>query len=193
MVFNFGKSYSKISGTADLRNASEQDLIVTKQNLILNTYIAYFTYLQAVRIKEVSTESLRSAEEHLKQAQSFFDVGTKPQFDVLKARTDETNAKVNLINSENNIRISLLQLENVLNTKLEPNVVLNDNLGIKKDTIGIVSAFNLAWENRPDYISAKYKIDANHSFLTSSWTVNLPSINLSGGYNWKTYSLDQNF
>ena len=193
LVFDFGRSYTKIAGTADLRNSSEQDLFSAKQNLILDTYIAYFTYLQAERIKNVSLESLRSAQEHLQQAQSFYDVGTKPQFDVLKAKTDEANAKVNLITSENNIIISRLSLGNVLNLKLEPGVILKDNLEIEKDTIGITNAFNLAWENRPDYISAKYKVDANQSFLTSSWTANLPSISLTGGYNWKTFSLDQNF
>jgi outer membrane protein len=193
LLFDFGKSFARVSGTADLKNASEQDLISAKQNLILNTYISYFTYLQAVRIKNVSMESLRQAEEHLRQAQSFYDVGTKPQFDVMKAKTDEANAKVNLITSENNIIVSRLQLENVLNVKLEPGTSLKDNLEIKKDTIGVINALKMAWENRPEYIGAKYKVGANQSFLTSSWTANLPSINLTGGYNWRTFSLNQNF
>lgn len=193
LLFDFGKTFTRVSGTADLRNASEQDLISAKQNLILNTYISYFSYLQAVRIRDVSTESLRSAEEHLQQAQSFYDVGRKPQFDLLKAKTDEANAKVDLITAENNIIVSRLQLENILNAKLEPSITLKDNLEIKKDSIGIVNALKTAWENRPDFISAKYKVDANHSFLTSSWTANLPSINLTGGYTWRTFSLNQNF
>ncbi len=193
LLFDFGKSYTRVSGTADLKNASEQDLISAKQNLILNTYISYFTYLQAVRIKNVSLESLRQAQEHLQQAQSFYDVGTKPQFDVMKAKTDEANAKVNLITSENNIIVSRLQLENVLNVKLQQGTTLKDNLEIQKDSIGIINALKMAWENRPEYIGAKYRVDANQSFLTSSWTANLPSINLTGGYNWRTFSLDQNF
>jgi TolC family type I secretion outer membrane protein len=193
LLFDFGKSYTRVSGTADLKNASEQDLISAKQNLILNTYISYFTYLQAVRIKNVSLESLRQAQEHLQQAQSFYDVGTKPQFDVMKAKTDEANAKVNLITSENNIIVSRLQLENVLNVKLQQGTTLKDNLEIQKDSIGIINALKMAWENRPEYIGAKYRVDANQSFLTSSWTANLPSINITGGYNWRTFSLDQNF
>ena len=193
LVFDFDKSYSRVSGTSDLKSASEQDLFSSKQNLILNTYIAYFTYLQADRINRVSLESLRQAQEHLRQAQSFYDVGKKPQFDVLKAKTDEANARVNLITSQNNIIVSRLQLENILNTKLNDNVHLKDNLEITKDTVEIQSALTLAWENRPEFIGAKFRVDANKSFLTSAWTANLPSINLTGGYNWRTFSLNQNF
>jgi outer membrane protein TolC len=170
-----------------------QDFISSKQNLILNTYVAYFNYLQALRIKTVSEESLRQAEEHLKQAESFYDVGKKPRFDVLKAKTDEANARVSLINAENNISVSRLQLENVLNSKLPSGYVLKDNLGITRDTVSLQLALNTARDNRPELIGAKFRMDANKSFLTSAWTANLPSINLTGGYNWRTFSLSQNF
>ncbi len=193
MLFDFGKSYSRLSATSDLKDASMQDLISSRQNLILNTYIAYFNYLQAVRIKGVSIESLRQAQEHLKQAQSFYDVGKKPQFDVLKAKTDEANARVTLINSENNLTVSRLQLENVLNVKLQPGFILKDNLEITKDTVSLQSALDEARNNRPEFIGAKLRMDANKSFLTSAWTANLPTISLTGGYNWRTFSLKQNF
>ena len=193
LIFDFGKSYTRLSGTADLKSASEQDLSLSKQNLILNTYVAYFNYLQAVRIKNASQESLNQAEEHLRQAQSFFDVGKKPQFDVLKAKTDEANARLNLINADNNIVVSKLQLENILNIKLPADFKLKDNLEITKESIGLETALNSAKENRPEYIGAKFRMDANKSFLNSAWTANLPSINLSGGYNWRTFSLNENF
>ncbi|MFA6598274.1 MAG: TolC family protein [Ignavibacteriaceae bacterium] len=192
-VFDFGKSISRVSGTSDLESASKEDLASAKQNLILNAYIAYFSYLQAIRIKNVSTESLQQAQEHLRQAKSFYDVGKSPEFDVLKAKTDEANAQVNLLNSENNILVSRLQLENIMNTKIDNEVPFKDNLEITKDTVEIQNALKSAWENRPEFIGAKLRVDANKSFVTSAWTANLPSINLTGGYNWKTFSLQQNF
>ncbi|MCX6170315.1 MAG: TolC family protein [Ignavibacteriales bacterium] len=193
LIFDFGKSYTRLSGTSDLKSASEQDLTLSKQNLILNTYVTYFNYLLAVRIKNASQESLNQADEHLKQAQSFFDVGKKPQFDVLKAKTDEANARLNLINADNNILVSKLQLENVLNMKLPVDFKLKDNLEITKESIGLENALSNARENRPEFIGAKFRMEASNSFLNSAWTANLPSINLSGGYNWRTFSLSENF
>ena len=193
LVFDFGKTYSKISASSDLNEASQQDYISSTQNLIMNTYIAYFSYLQAQRFIKVSNETLKQTEEHLKQAKALYSVGRSPQFDVLKAQTDEDNAKVNLITAESNLRISKLLLENVLNKKLGDKFFLRDNLEVSKDTIDEAAAISNALKNRPELISSKYKVEASKSLLTSAWTANMPSINVAGGYNWKNYILDTKF
>ena len=193
LVFDFGKTFSRVSATADLKDASLQDLISAKQNLILSTYLAYFSYLQAERIQKVNLESLLQAKEHLDQAEKFYEVGKKPQFDVLKAKTDEANAKVNLITSQNNLIVSKLQLENVLNTKLGDNFQLKDNLELSKDTVSLDNAMRISYLNRPELIGGKYRVEANKSFVTSAWTANLPTISATGGYTWRGYALNQNF
>jgi len=105
LLYDFQKTYSRISAYSDLTDASAQDLINAKQSLILNAYTAYFNYLQAVKLRKVSQESLQQATEHLKLSRSLFNVGSKPQFDVIKAESDEATARVNLLNAENNIDI----------------------------------------------------------------------------------------
>ena len=193
LIFDFGKTYSKISAASDLKNASEQDFIGAKENLILDTYNAYFTYLQAHRLKNVSAEVVQQADEHLQQAKAFYSVGTKPQFDVLKAQSDLANANVNLITSENNIQIAKLQLENVLNIKLEKNFLIKDNLEFNKEVINLNDALSSAIYKRPEIISSKFRVEASKSGVTSAWASNLPSINATGGYNWRTLDIKQQF
>lgn len=193
LIFDFGKTFSRVSATTNLKDASEQDLIFAKQNLILDTYIAYFSYLQAERIQEVNLESFKQAKEHLAQAEKLYDVGRKPQFDVLKAKADEANARVNLITAQNNLIISKLQLENVLNTKLGDNLHLKDNLELSKDSVSLDAALKISYTNRPELIGSKYRVDANKSFVTSAWTSNLPTISATGGYTWQSYALNQMF
>jgi TolC family type I secretion outer membrane protein len=193
LLFDFGKTYSRISAFSDLADASAEDIINAKQSLILNTYIAYFDYLQAVKLKKVSQESLQQATEHLKLSRSLFEVGSKPQFDVIKAESDEATARVNLLNAENNIDITRLQLENILNKKLPPDFTLKDEFEVVRDSVSESESLNIALLNRPEIISGKFRVDANKSFLTSAWTANLPSINASGGYTWKSFALNQTF
>lgn len=193
LLYDFGKSYSKISANSDLKNASLQDLSSAKQTIILNTYTAFYNYLQAVRIRNVSKESLKQAEEHLRQAEKFYEVGKKPQFDVLKAKTDAANAKVSLINSENNVVVAKLQFENTLNIKLNTDFVLKDVLEVIQDSVDFASAMNTAIQSRPELIAAKYKIEANKSLVSSAWSANLPSLSMTGGYNWRTYDLKKSF
>ena len=193
LLFDFGKTYSRISAFSDLADASAQDVINAKQSLILNTYIAYFDYLQAVKLKKVSQESLQQATEHLKLSRSLFDVGSKPQFDVIKAESDEATARVNLLNAENNIDITHLQLENILNKKLPPDFTLRDEFEVVRDSVSESASLNTALQNRPEIIAGKFRVDANKSFLTSAWTANFPTINASGGYIWKSFALNQTF
>jgi outer membrane protein len=187
LIFDFGKTYSKISASADLRDASHQDYLSTKQDIILSAEIGYFNYLQAKRVRDASAEVVKQTQEHLTQAQAFYRAGTVAQFDVMKAKTDLANAKVNLISAENNVRISKLQLENVLSQKLSDNEVMIDNLETQQDSIDINTAMNIAMNNRPELISSKLKVAANKSLLTSAWAANLPSINATGGYNKRSY------
>ena len=193
LIFDFGKTYSRISASADLKNASEQDFISTKQNLILNTEIAYFNYLQAIRVRDVSAEVLKQTQEHLVQSEAFYKAGTVAQFDVLKAKTDAANANVNLISSENNVRISRLQLENFLNSKVPDNIKFQDILEVKQDSVSLGLAVETALSKRPELISSKYAVDANKALVTSAWTANLPAISATAGYNWRTYAIDVPF
>ncbi len=192
LLFDFGRTYSRISASSSFENAAENDFAGAKQNLILDTYISYFSYLAAQRIFNVSNEEVIQAKDHLKQAEAFYEVGRSPQFDVLKAQTDVENANVNLLNAENNVRIYKLQLENVLNTKLE-NFHLKDNLEIRRDSIDENTALKTALSERPEILSGKFRVAANKSLVSSAWAANLPSINAAGNYLWRSYAIDQKF
>ena len=189
LITDFGKTYSKLSGFSDLADASSQDVVNARQSLILNTYIAYFSYLQAVRLEKVSIESLTQATEHLKLSKSLYDVGRSPQFDVIKAESDEATARVNLINAENNIEINRLQFENILNIKLTPGFPLKDEFEIVRDSISDSNYLDIALQKRPEVIASKYRVEANKSFVTSAWTANLPTISGTAGYNWKSFNI----
>lgn len=193
LLFDFGKSYSRISATENQRNASEEDYQSIKQNLILNTNIVYFKLLQARRIREVALEIVKQSEEHEKQAQGIYNVGKSSQYDLLKAKTDVANARVNLISAENDVRIAILQLKNILNTKISDDFELVDNLEVNQDSIDYNSALQIALNNRHEIKSGQYIVEANKSMVTSAWDANLPTLSGTAGYNWRSYSLDTPF
>ncbi|MGO9480151.1 MAG: TolC family protein, partial [Candidatus Kryptoniota bacterium] len=124
LIFDFGKTITKVSGSADLVNASAQDLKSANEDVIVNTYIAYFNYLADERVRVVDSETVQQAEDHLKQAQAFFKAGTAPQYDVVNAEVTVANANVNLIQANNNLKIARVQLENAISQKLPDNFAL---------------------------------------------------------------------
>ena len=192
-IFDFGKTYSRISAFSDFEDAAQSEFASVEQDLILNVYTAYFNYLQAIRLKNVSDDLLKQAEDHLKESEAFFKVGKVPQFDVLRAQTDLQNAKVNLLNSENNIKLGRIRLENIINTKLPDDLFIRDNLEITKENIDENTALENAKKNRPELIASNLRVEANQSLVKSVRMANFPSINAVGGYSWRSFQIDERF
>jgi outer membrane protein len=185
LIFDFGKTITKVLGTANLVDASNQALRGTTEDVILNTHIAYFNYLAAERVREVDSETVVQAEEHLKQAEAFYKAGTAPQYDVVNAEVTVANAKVNLIQAENNLKIARVQLENAIGEKLPDHFVLSDILEVSYVDIGVQAAIDTALKHRPELLSSQAQVQASRQFLASAWTANLPEIYATGGYNWR--------
>lgn len=185
LIFDFGKTITKVSGSADLVDASNQDLKSASEDVIVNTYIAYFNYLASARVLVVDSETVQQAEDHLKQAQAFFKAGTAPQYDVVNAEVTLANAKVNLIQAENNLKVARVLLENVMGEKLPDNFALAGNLEVSYVNIDMQTAISTALKNRPELLASQSQVQASKQFLASAWTANLPNISASGGYNWR--------
>lgn len=185
LIFDFGKTITKVSGSADIVDASDQDLRSASEDVVVNTYIAYFNYLAAERVRQVDSETVQQAEDHLKQAQAFFKAGTAPQYDVVNAEVTVANANVNLIQAENNLKITRVQLENAIGQKLPDNFALSDILEVSYVNIDMQTAINTAVKNRPELLSSQAQVEASKQFLASAWTTNLPNISAAGGYNWR--------
>jgi TolC family type I secretion outer membrane protein len=193
LIFDFGKTYSQISAQSSITDASYQQMKGTRQDLILNTHIAYFNYLMTQRKKIVAQEIVKQAEEHLNQANGIYLVGKSPEYDVIKATADLATAKVNLITAANNVRLAKLQLEDALNMKFVEDIHLRDILEVAQDSIQLDTAFSIAMKNRPEVLSSKSIVEANKSLLTAAWAANFPTISAAGGYNWRSFALNNPF
>jgi outer membrane protein len=192
-IYDFGKTYNKISSSEDFEKISEENYNTVKQNLILAVYSSYYNFLQTKRMRDIAKESLTQAEEHLRDANVRFQIGKAAQYDVIKANTDIENAKVNLIIAENNIKIGKLQLSNLMSVKLNDNVALEDNLETPQDSINLVQATEIAKQNRSEISANKYNIEACKALESSAISANYPSLNANAGYNWKSLDIAEKF
>ena len=192
LFFDFGRTIGRVSSASGYADASAEDYRGTQQNIVLNTNISYFGLLQAKRVRNVSNETVKQTEEHLRQARAFYKVGKNPQFDVVKAEVDVANAQVNLIRSENALKLARIQLENVLGVKLKDDIVLKDILEVPQESkVELKDALETAFKTRPEVIASRIRVDANHALLTAAKAAHLPSISVTGGYSWRGYALDQ--
>jgi outer membrane protein len=187
LIYDFGRTANKVSASDDFANSSLYDLNSAIQDLIMLVQINYYTYIQAQYLEKVDQEALAQTEEHLKLAEAFYKAGTQPEYDVTKAQVDVANAKLNLIHSQNQIKVSKLLLENSLGIKIPNDFIITDSLKFDSLKISIDSVKSIALDNRTDLKSLKLKLAAQKSLVSSIWSQHLPSISAFGTYNWNGF------
>jgi len=183
-IFDFGKTASQVkiqrlnydSSLSDLENLSEQ--------IILNVKQTYYGVLQAKRNRDVSLEAVTQFQQHLEQAKGFYEVGSKPKFDVTKAEVDLSNAKLNLIKAENAVRIAVANLNNTMGVPDAPEYEVEDNLSFKKYEITFADAVSKAYQNRPDLKSIIVKRQAAESSVGLAKKGYYPVLTGTAGYDY---------
>src|SRR4030042_4030370 len=149
-IYNFGKTAAQVKIQRLNYDSSLSDVENTSEQIILNVKQTYYGVLQAKRSRDVSAETVKQFEQHLEQAKGFYEVGTKPKFDVTKAEEDLGNAKLNLIKAENGLKLAIVNLNNAMGVPDAPEYILEDNFLFQKYNITFEEALAKAYKDRPD-------------------------------------------
>lgn len=149
-LLDFGKTWTQVNIQRLYTDASIYDLQNVSEQVILNLKKAYYSVLKAKKNRSVAEETIGQFQKHFKQATAFYEVGTKPKFDVIKAEVDLSAAKLNLIRDENTLRIAIVNLNNAMGIPEAPRYDLHDNLFYEKFTISLDDAVDKAYKNRYD-------------------------------------------
>lgn len=193
LIYDFGKTLTQVkiqnfnfdSSRSDLENVSEQ--------VILNVKQAYFGVLQAKRSRDVAADTVKQFQQHLDQAKGFYEVGTKPKFDVTQAEANLSNAKLNLIKAENALKLAVVTLNNAMGVPAAPEYTIEDNLSFKKYSITFEDALSKAYKERPDLMSIIAKRQAAEKSVGLANTGYYPVLTGNAAYSWsgeKISSLD---
>ncbi len=157
LLFDFWKTRTQVDIQKLNVGASRSDLDNASESVVFNVKQAYYAVLQAKRNRDVAEETVRQFEQHLEQAKGFYQVGTAAKYDVTKAEVDLSNSKLNLIKTENALKIAKVNLNNAMGVPNAPEYAIQDNLSYKKYEISFDEALQRAYENRPDLQSLTFQ------------------------------------
>jgi len=181
-IFDFGKTSTNVRIQKLNIEASHSDLANTEEKVILNVKQAYYNLLRAKRTRVVAEETIKQFEQHLAQARAFYEVGTKPKFDVTKAEVDLSTARLSQISAENAVRIAWVSLNNAMGVSDAPEYVIEDNLSFEKYEISLTAALDNAYANRPELRSIMAKRKASEEAISLARKGYFPF--LSGNADW---------
>lgn len=183
-IYDFGKTSSQVQIQKLNLDSSASDLANVSQQTIFNVKIAYYGVIQAKYQKIVAEDTVKSTELHLEQAKGFFEVGTRPKFDVTKAEVDLSNARLNLIRAQNAFRIAIATLNNTMGVPEAPDYEIDDNLYFEKYEMTFEEAIDNAYRNRPDLASLVSKRLASEKSIELAKTGYYPTLTGNAAYNW---------
>ncbi|PIY86589.1 MAG: TolC family protein [Nitrospirae bacterium CG_4_10_14_0_8_um_filter_41_23] len=192
-IYDFGKTAAQVKIQRLNYDSSLSDVENTSEQIILNVKQTYYGVLQAKRSRDVSAETVKQFEQHLEQAKGFYEVGTKPKFDVTKAEVDLSNSKLNMIRAENAVRIAVASLNNAMGVPDAPGYEVEDNLSFKKYEMKFDDAVSKAYQNRPDLKSIIVKKQVAESSVELAKKGYFPVLTGTAGYDYagNTFPLER--
>jgi outer membrane protein len=192
-LFDFGKTSDQVKIQELNRDSSRSDLDNIRTQVSFGVKQAYFGLLQAGRNRDVSREMVGQFQQHLDQARAFFEVGTKPKFDVTKAEVDLSNAKLNLIKAENTSRLARVALNNAMGLPEAPDYEVADQLSSQRVEIDLNETIRKAYDRRPDLKAIAVKRKSLEQSIELARKGYYPYVTGNAGYGWGggSFPLDQ--
>lgn len=164
----------------------------TKFSLKRNVALLYYKALATQALREVAEQNVKALEDHLKDTQLFKKAGISTNYDVLRVEVQVSEAKTELINSEDNFELALGKLAEYLGQDQNLNVVGNlpgveQYLGVKIDTLTDQDRQDL-FSQRKRLESAGDQVSANQSH----WWPKLGAFGVWQSYNNRNDRFDDN-
>jgi outer membrane protein len=101
LIYDFGQTWERQKAARASAEQQEDSERFTQLTTDLAIRSAFYTARATRDAVGVARETLANQNKHVEQIQAFTEVGTRPEVDLLQARTDQANAEVTLINAQN--------------------------------------------------------------------------------------------
>ena len=164
---------------------SELDVENSRQQVKLDATKGYFAILQSANMVQVSEETVRNLEAHLKNVRAQYAVGTVAKSDVLRSEVELANAEQLLIKAKNSYDLAMSSFNNVVGLPLDTVVTIHDELKYEKYGLSLADSIQYAITNRPDGIAAQKAIDIAKESIDIAKAGQRPTIALSAKNTWQ--------
>jgi outer membrane protein len=148
-IWDFGRTSNNVKINRENTKASEEDLVTTRQTVILNVKTAFYGVLQTQYLIDVAQDVVTQTKQHLEQAQGFYQAGTRPKIDVTKAEVDQANAELALIQGRNNFAVARATLNNAIGLRQNLTFAIEKEVEVKPQIIPLEEILMLLMNGVP--------------------------------------------
>ena len=182
-LFNGFRNYAALRSSMKLREASGLSVEQARQTIAYDITQSYYQVLLDTQLLTIARENLSSSKDQLKLTSRQYEIGLKPVTDFYQQQSETANNELSVIQSENNLRGSRLELLRKL--RLDPNmdIVVRDipeqTLSALPEEVDRDSLVALGKQQRRDLQSSRLLLEAKRWEVTGARSARYPSVDLA--------------
>lgn len=182
-TINQGKYFFYLAQAKNVLKSNKANLEYTKEEILLNTVLAYYDTLAKKMEIEVQKVNVYDRLEQLKYTQARFETGLGTLYDVKRAQAELAGAQQDYTATLNSFRLLQAALANVIGVDIldaiYPFEISVDQRELINPDIDIETLYKQALESREDIRAKKAEIEAYRAQRSSNYTDIIPEITLS--------------
>jgi outer membrane protein len=182
ILYNFGKREGNVQSARETVSATAFNYKTTVDSVILGVKLAYYSYLQAKAIVQVRVETVKNRDLLTRQAQGFFEVGTRARIDVARAEANLYLSQADLIAAQNAQAIAWVVLKNAMGLRDLPVRPLTEEVTITAIPYKLDEAREIAYASRPELKSFEAQKRAQDQNIAVARRSHLPDIIFDSNY-----------
>jgi outer membrane protein len=176
LLWDFGKTWAATDAAKATSDSAREQVELQKDLIVLAVKENYFLQLLSARLVVVGAQAVDRAELNLKSAKGFFDVGTRPKFDVTRAEVDVANARVNLIRAQNAVSLARIGLNQAMGIAINAPTRIKDVLAYEPVTFDRETLVAEALRQRPEYKQARLRGEAAEATVRQNFRDFFPGL-----------------
>jgi len=181
LIADFGRTTNLVSSAGLEAKAEDQNAVATKEQILLTVDQAFYGALQAHAVLTVAQQTVNARQTVADQIGALFNSKLKSQLDFSFANVNLAQAKLLLLDAENNENAALATLAMVLGYPQTQNFQLvEDTTAISAPPGNVDDLIAQAFATRPELLSLEFQHQSAQKFQTAERDLLLPDIRAIG-------------
>jgi len=187
VLFDSGERAARMRSALALRDLAEEEAERIRQDIALAVHQAFYNLLAAREAESVARKNLERAESHLKLAEEFYAAGAVPQADVVRARVETADGKLQLVRTSGKVGIALGRLNLAMGLPVESKIDIVPEPGEIKspEQMNPEEILALAIDRRPEIRAVVNKKESAESSVAAAKSSFGPDVTANVAYGFR--------
>jgi outer membrane protein len=181
LITDFGRTKNTVAGARFRAQAQDQTSIATANQIKLAVDREFYSALGAASVLNVARQTVESRQLLADQVSALAQNKLKSSLDVAFASTNLEQARLLLLDAENQYNTTLASLAEILGYQAPQTFELIDDVqGISPPSPDVAQLVSQAFAQRPEVKAQDFQFQAARKLQTAAWEQSLPSIRALG-------------